>query len=73
MTVKLKQLLKEGLAGIDQSHGTDTLYDLLLQIITDQKAIITSHNQLLTDYNNETLADHTTSSAASVTSNVEVE
>lgn len=34
MTVYLKQLLGDGLAGLDKSHGTDRLYELLEGMIT---------------------------------------
>ena len=73
MAVKLKKLMGEAGAGIDESHGTDRLYDVLEALVDAQNAMVTSHNQLLADYNAETAADHVTSTAVVVVPGVEVE
>jgi hypothetical protein len=73
MTTTLKQLLGDAGAGIDESHGSDRLYDVLVAIVTAQNDLVAQFNQLLTDYNAETLADHTTSTATAVTAGVAIE
>lgn len=73
MTTTIKKTIGDAGAGIDQSHGEDTLYDAVKAIATDLQAVIVALNQLLTDYNAETAADHTTSSAAAVTQTFEIE
>jgi len=73
MTVKLKKLLGDGGAGIDESHGTDRLYQVLEAMVTQLNNQATQFNQLLADYNAETNADHTDSTATSVTAGVEIE
>ena len=73
MAVKLKKLMGDAGAGIDESHGSDRLYDVLLAMVTAQNDLIAQFNQLLTDYNAETVAAHTTSTATAVTAGVEVE
>lgn len=49
MTVYLKKLLGDGLAGLDQSHGTDRLYQLLEAMITQLNDQATQFNQMVTD------------------------
>ncbi len=71
--VTLKKLLGEAGAGLDESMGIDTLRDVLAQLITEHNALIVSHNQLITDYDAETNAAHTSTTAASVTAEVTVE
>jgi hypothetical protein len=66
---KLKQLLGDGGAGLDKSHGTDRLYDLLEALITQVNDQATQFNQLKADFD----ASSTPTSASDVTSLVEVE
>lgn len=73
MTTKIKGLIGDAGAGLDESHGSDRIYDVLVALANTLNSLITSHNQLLTDYNAETSASHTTSSASSVTATYEVE
>lgn len=73
MTTKIKKLVGDAGAGMDKSHGSDTLYDVVAALAATINLLITSHNQLLTDYNAETAASHTTSSASAVTATFEVE
>lgn len=73
MTTYLKQLLGDGLAGLDKSHGTDRLYTLLEEMITQLNDQADQFNQLRTDYNAETAADHTDTTATAVTKLVDVE
>jgi hypothetical protein len=69
----LKKLLGDAGAGIDDSHGSDRLYDVLSALITEHNDLVAQFNQLLTDYNAETVAAHTTSTATTVTPTVTVE
>lgn len=72
MAVTLKKLVGEAGAGIDESHGSDTLYDVLKALVTAQNALIVSLNQLITDYNaNTNIVDDTTATA--VTAGVTIE
>lgn len=73
MTVKIKKLIGDAGAGMDKSHGSDTVYDILAALSTDIANLATAFNQFLIDYNAETLADHTTSSATAVTPTTEIE
>jgi len=73
MTTKIKKSIGEAGAGIDQSHGEDTLYDAIKALATDLQAVIVSLNQLRTDYNAEDQADHTDTSAAAVTQTFTIE
>jgi len=75
MTVKLKKLLGDGGAGIDESHGSDRLYQVLEAVVNTQNALVTNFNALRADYAAETNADHTVTgtSAVAVTAGVEVE
>lgn len=73
MSVTLKRLLGEAGAGLDEAHGFDTLYDVLVAMVAQNDDLVDQFNQLLADYNAETLADHTTSTATVVTKDVTVE
>lgn len=73
MTTTIKKLIGDAGAGLDESHGSDTLYKVIVALATTLNAVIASHNQLLTDYNAETLADHTDSTATAVTATYTVE
>lgn len=73
MATKIKKLIGDAGAGLDKSHGSATVYDVLVAFANTINLLITSHNQLLTDYNAETSASHTTSSASSVTATYEIE
>ncbi len=73
MTTTIKKTIGDAGAGIDQSHGEDTLYDAVNALAVQVTALTVAFNQLLTDYNAETAADHTTSSAASVTQGFTIE
>jgi hypothetical protein len=70
---KLKRLLGDGGAGLDDSHGPNRLLVVLQAMVETMDAIIESHNALLADYNAETHASHVTSSATAVTNSVSVE
>lgn len=73
MAVKLKRLVGVGGAGVDESHGTDNLYAVLSAIVTTQNSLVAQFNQLRTDYNAETAADHTDTGATAVVAGVEIE
>jgi hypothetical protein len=73
MTVSIKKIIGDAGAGLDKSHGTATLYDAIAAIATQVAALTTALNQLITDYNAETDADHTDSSASSVTTQFTIE
>lgn len=73
MTTTLKKLVGDAGAGIDKSHGSDRLYDVLLAIVTAQNDLIAQFNQLRTDYDAETVAAHTATSATAVTAGVAIE
>ncbi len=73
MTTTIKKTIGDAGAGIDQSHGSDTLYDAIKAIATDLQNVIVQQNQLLADYNAETFVDHTTSSAVVVTQTFTIE
>lgn len=70
---KLKQLLGDGLAGLDKSHGTDRLYEFLEALTTQVLDQAAQFNQLKADYDAETVAAHTATSASDVTDLVEIE
>jgi hypothetical protein len=71
--VTLKKLLGDGGAGLDDSMGIDTLRAVLVKLITEHKNIMTQFNQLRTDYNAETAAAHTATTATAVSSSITVE
>jgi len=73
MAVKLKRLLGNAGAGMDESHGADVLYDVLKAVVTTQNDLVAQLNQLRADYNAETNADHTDTTATAVTAGVEIE
>jgi hypothetical protein len=64
MSVTLKKLLGEGSAGLDESMGFDTLYDVLKQVITELNALQVQYNQLRADYNTEHATDTTATAVA---------
>ena len=49
MAVTLKRLVGNAGAGEDQSHGTDTLYDVLKALTDTQNALIASQTQIIAD------------------------
>ena len=69
MAVKLKRLVGEAGAGLDESHGTDNLYDVLKALADAQNDLVTQFNQFRADYN----ASTTPTTATDLTSAVEVE
>ena len=69
----LKKTVGDAGGGSDQSHGSDTLRQVVEQLIAEHNDLIAQFNQLLTDYNAETAADHTDSTATAVTAEVSVE
>lgn len=69
----LKKTIGDAGGGEDQSHGSDRVYDILVQLITEHNDLVAQFNQLRTDYNAETLADHTDTSATAVTSEITIE
>lgn len=73
MASTLKAYMGEGGAGLDDSIGVDNLYDILRDLATVQNDLVAQLNQLRTDYNAETLADHTDTTATAVTALVTVE
>ena len=73
MTVTLKRYLGEGGAGLDDSMGVDNMYDVIKALAETQNSLVAQFNQLRTDYNAETLADHTDTTATAVTAGVTVE
>jgi hypothetical protein len=73
MAKTLKKLLGEAGAGLDDSIGIDTLYDIVKALAETQNSLVAQFNQLRTDYNAETAADHTDTTATAVTAGVTVE
>jgi len=73
MAATLKKLVGEGGAGISDEMGFNNLYDVLKALAETQNALVAAFNVLLTEYNAETDADHTTSAASAVTAAVTVE
>jgi len=73
MSVTLKKLIGEAGAGIDDSMGFHNLYDVLKALVQTQNDLVTQFNQLRIDYNAETAADHTDTTATAVTAGVTVE
>lgn len=51
MTATLKQFMGEAGAGLDKSHGTDRLYDVLLGLVNSHTQLVAQFNQLRADYN----------------------
>lgn len=49
MTAYLKKLLGDGLAGLDKSHGTDRLYDLLAALVAQTNDLTDQFNQMRSD------------------------
>ncbi len=73
MAVKLKKLLGEAGAGMDESNGQDRLYDVLKALVTQANDQAAQFNTLKAEYDAETLADHTDSAATDVVAGVEIE
>jgi hypothetical protein len=73
MAKTLKKLLGEAGAGLDDSIGIDTLYDIVKALAETQNDLVAQFNQLRTDYDAETVAAHTATSATAVTAGVTVE
>lgn len=73
MAATLKKLLGEAGAGIDDSIGIDRLYDVVKELATVQNDLVAQFNQLRADYNAETAADHTDTTATAVTAGVTIE
>ncbi len=73
MAVTLKRYIGEGGAGLDDSIGFDNLYDVLKALAETQNDLLAQFNQLRTDYNAETNADHTDTTATAVTAGVTIE
>lgn len=51
MAVTLKRLVGEAGAGIDESHGSDRLYDVLKELAEVSALQSAALNQFITDYN----------------------
>lgn len=73
MAVTLKRYMGSGGAGLDESHGLDNLHDVLKAMADTQNDLVAQFNQLRDDYNAETLADHTDTTATAITAGVVVE
>lgn len=69
MAVTLKRLVGNAGAGMDESHGSDRLYDVLKALTDTQNDLVAQFNQFRTDYN----ASTTPTTATAVTAGVEVE
>lgn len=69
MAVKLKRLVGNAGAGIDESHGTDRLYDVLKAMVTTQNDLVAQFNQLKADHDSATAP----TAATDVTAGVEIE
>jgi len=70
MTAKVvKSFIGEGGAGLDDSNGSDNLYDVVHAMADQLNALTTQFNQLLADHN----ANTRPSTATTVTSGVAVE
>jgi len=69
MAVKLKRLVGNAGAGIDESHGTDRLYDVLVAMVATQNDLVAQFNQLKADHDSATAP----TSATDVTAGVEIE
>jgi len=69
MAITLKRLVGQAGAGIDESHGTDRLYDVLKALADTQNDLVEQFNQFRTDYN----ASTSPTTATAVTEGVEVE
>lgn len=72
MSSTLKQHLGNGQALLDQSDKNG-IYQLLKDIITQLNDLSDQFNQLRADYNAETLADHTDTTATASTKLVTIE
>ncbi len=75
MAAILKKLVGDAGAGSDESHGSDRLYDVLVELIGEHNDLIAQFNQLRADYLAETNADHsvTGTTATVVTAGVTIE
>jgi len=73
MASTLKQSLGEGHGFISDEHGETNLYQLLKDMATVQNDLVAQFNQLKADYDAETNAAHTASSATDVTPLVTIE
>ena len=69
MAVTLKRLVGDGGAGIDDSMGFDTLYDVIKALADAQNDLVIQFNQLKADHNSSTAP----TTAADLTSAVTVE
>lgn len=69
MAVKLKRLVGNAGAGIDESHGTDRLYDVLAAMVATQNDLVAQFNQLKADHDSATAP----TAATDVTAGVEIE
>lgn len=69
MAVTLKRLVGNAGAGMDESHGSDRLYDVLKALTDTQNDLVAQFNQFRTDYNAVTQP----TTATAVTAGVEVE
>ena len=73
MSVTLKRLVGNAGAGVDESHGTDRLYDVLSAIVTTQNDLVAQFNTLKGEYDAETNAAHVDSAATDVVPGVVIE
>ena len=69
MAVKLKRLMGEAGAGLDESHGFDVLYDVLKAVADTQNDLVAQLNQLKADHDAATVP----TTATDVVAGVEVE
>lgn len=69
----LPQDLGGGLKYLDSSSGKATLYEVLEAMITQLNDTRTQFNQLRTDYDAETVAAHTATTATAITKLVDLE
>ncbi len=77
MAAVIKKTIGDGGGGADQSHGTDRIYEVLINLANAQNALIATvnilrteindvvaqFNTLKTEYDAETVASHTDSAA----------
>lgn len=69
----LKKKVGEGGSFFDDSMGVSNLYAVLKALAETQNDLVAQFNQLRTDYNAETNADHTDTTATAVTAGVTVD
>jgi len=67
MAVTLKRLVGNAGAGLDESHGTDNLYDVLKGLVDFQADVVTQFNQLKADHDSSTTPSTATDLAVEVT------